>query len=103
MAAYLEAGGLGLPERDYYLKDDEKSKETREKYKDYIANLFKLAGEAEAKAKSNAVTVLALETQLAKKMLSKEDRRNPNLQYNPRTVTGAVKNGSLGRLEKIFF
>src|SRR5688572_27190901 len=86
MAAYLEAGGLGLPERDYYLMDDAKSKETREKYKEYISNLFKLAGEAEAKAKSNAVTVLALETQLAKKMLSKEDRRNPNLQYNPRTV-----------------
>ena len=91
MAAYLEAGGLGLPERDYYLKEDEKSKETREKYKEYIANLFKLAGEPEAKAKSNGVTVLALETQLAKKMLSKEDRRNPNLQYNPRTVSELSK------------
>jgi putative endopeptidase len=91
MAAYLEAGGLGLPERDYYLKDDDKSKETREKYKEYIANLFKLVGEAEEKAKSNAVTVLAMETQLAKKMLSKEDRRNPNLQYNPRTVTELSK------------
>jgi putative endopeptidase len=86
MAAYLESDGLGLPERDYYLKDDEKSKETREKYKAHIGNLFKLAGEDEAKAVANATKVLALETQLAKKMLSKEDKRNPTLQYNPKTV-----------------
>ena len=45
VAVYVDAGGLGLPERDYYLKNDEKSKETREKYKDHIANLFKLSGE----------------------------------------------------------
>ena len=51
MAAYLEAGGLGLPERDYYLKDDAKSKETREKYKEHIANLFKLAGRVRGKSK----------------------------------------------------
>ena len=46
VAVYLDAGGLGLPERDYYLKTDEKSKETREKYKTHLANLFKLTGEA---------------------------------------------------------
>lgn len=86
MAAYLGSGGLGLPERDYYLKDDEKSKETREKYKVFIANLFKHAGTEGAKATSNAAKVLALETQLAKKMLSKEDRRNPSKQYNPKTI-----------------
>jgi putative endopeptidase len=82
MAAYIEAGGLGLPERDYYLNEDEKSKETREKYKEHVANLFKLSGEDAATAATKAVTVLRLETQLAKKMLSKEDRRNPALQYN---------------------
>ena len=43
VAVYLDAGGLGLPERDYYLKTDEKSKETREKYKAHLANLFKLS------------------------------------------------------------
>lgn len=86
MAAYIEAGGLGLPERDYYLNQDEKSKETREKYKIYIANLFKLAGDDESKANAAGAKVLTLETQLAKKMLSKEDRRDPNKQYNPKTL-----------------
>jgi putative endopeptidase len=91
MAAYLGSGGLGLPERDYYLKDDEKSKETREKYSQYISNLFVLAGEEEASAKKNAATILAMETQLAKKMLSKEDSRNPTLQYHPMTIQDLSK------------
>lgn len=86
MAAYVESGGLGLPERDYYLNQDVKSKETRDRYKVYIANLFKLAGEEDAKATSSAAKVLEIETQLAKKMLSKEDRRNPPKLYNPRTI-----------------
>lgn len=90
MAAYLESGGLGLPERDYYLSNDAKSKETRNKYKEHIANLFKLAGD-EAKATANAEKVLALETQLAKSMLSKEDRRNPMLQYNPKAIAELSK------------
>lgn len=91
MAAYLESGGLGLPERDYYLNDDAKSKETREKYKEHIANLFKLASQDEATSKTNAATVLAIEIQLAKKMLSKEDRRNPTIQYNPKTLADLSK------------
>lgn len=86
MAAYLESGGLGLPERDYYLKDDDKSKETREKYAQHLTNLFSLAGEDEAKASKNAALVLALETSLAKKMLSKEESRNPTLLYHPKTL-----------------
>jgi putative endopeptidase len=86
MAAYIQAGGLGLPERDYYLNQDAKSKETRDRYKIYLANLFKLAGEDETKATSGAGKVLELETQLAKKMLSKEDRRIPTKLYNPRTI-----------------
>jgi putative endopeptidase len=86
MAAYLDAGGIGLPERDYYLKKDEKSKVTREKYKGYLSTLFMLAGEASEKASKDAEIVLALETQLASSMLSKEDRRNPTLQYNPKSL-----------------
>ena len=91
MAAYLGSGGLGLPERDYYLNNDAKTKETREKYKVFIANLFKLAGEDEAKAAANATTVLALETQLAKKTLSKEDKRDPSKQYNPKSFAELSK------------
>lgn len=91
MAAYLVSGGLGLPERDYYLNHDQKSKETREKYKVYITNLFKLAGEDEAKATTSAAMVLAIETQLAKKMLSKEDGRDPTKLYNPKTLADLSK------------
>lgn len=91
MAAYVTSGGLGLPERDYYLNNDEKSKETRERYKVYMANLFKLAGEEETKATANAALVLALETQLAKTMLSKEDRRDPTKQYNPKSLAELSK------------
>ena len=91
MAAYVESGGLGLPERDYYLNNDEKSKETREKYKEHLTNLFKLSGEDETSATTNAAVVLKLETQLAKTMLSKEDRRNPTLQYNPKSISELSK------------
>lgn len=91
MAVYLDAGGIGLPERDYYLNKDEKSKETREKYKTYLRTLFELTGESQQKATADAATVLALETQLASSMLSKEDRRDPSLQYNPRTLAELSK------------
>lgn len=91
MAAYIDAGGLGLPERDYYLNMDAKSKETREKYKIHISNLFKLAGDSEDKAIAGANIILAMETQLAKSMLSKEDKRNPTKLYNPKTISELSK------------
>ena len=91
VAVYIDAGGVGLPERDYYLKADEKSKETREKYKTHLANLFKLSGESQEKADANAAKVLALETQLAGSMLSKEESRNPEIQYNPKTFAQLSK------------
>lgn len=91
MAAYLGSGGIGLPERDYYLKADEKSKETRERYKEFIAKLFVLSGDEEKKAKSEAELVLKLETQLAKSMLSKEDSRDPVKQYNPKNLESLSK------------
>ena len=86
MAAYLTSGGIGLPERDYYLKEDDKSKETRQKYVEYIKNLFVLAGADEAEAKEHAETVLKIETRLAKTMLSKEDSRDPYKSYFPKSI-----------------
>jgi len=91
MAAYIDAGGLGMPERDYYLNMDAKAKETRDKYKIHISNLFKLAGDSEDKAIAAANTVLSLETQLAKSMLSKEDKRDPTKLYNPKTISELSK------------
>ena len=78
--AYMTQSGLGLPDRDYYLKDDEKFIEARGAYVDYIANVFALAGidDGAAKAKS----VLALETRLAQDYWSRAERRDREKTYN---------------------
>ena len=59
-------GGLGLPDRDYYTKDDDKSKQIREQYVQHVANMFQLAGDAPDTAAAEANTVMAIETQIAK-------------------------------------
>ncbi len=77
---YAGQSGLGLPDREYYLKDDEKSEELRQKYVAHIAAMYELAGfdnSAEA-----AATVMALETRLAKENMTKEDSRNWTANYN---------------------
>jgi len=73
-------GGLGLPEREYYLLQDEKSKEIRGKYVAYLANMLKLANLENADAKANQI--LALETTLAKSQMPKEETRNMAGLYN---------------------
>ncbi len=73
---------LGLPERGYYLRTDEKSKKLREQYAEHVAKIFVLAGEPDAKAKSDAQAVLAFETELAKASLSNEERRDPRAVYH---------------------
>lgn len=85
-AAYLGSGGLGLPERDYYLKTDEKSKETRLKYLDHIMKMLQLSGEPMDQAKKSADKVMAIETQLARATLTKEESRNPSKMYNKRSI-----------------
>lgn len=90
-AAYLTSGGIGLPERDYYLKDDDKSKEARARYVEHLTNLFVLAGEAQASAKQQAETAMKLETRLAQKMMSKEDSRDPYKYYNPTAISSLAK------------
>jgi putative endopeptidase len=91
MAAYVTSGGIGLPERDYYLKTDAKSKEVRENYVKHLANLFVLSGASPEKAKEQAREVLKIETRLAGKMLSKEDSRDPYKSYFPESVEGLQK------------
>lgn len=88
---YVVPNGLGLPERDYYLKTDEKSKETRAKYVEYLKNLFVLSGDAEDAAQKSAEAVLALETDLAREMMTKEQSRDPYNYYNPIPVSDLSK------------
>jgi putative endopeptidase len=75
--AFAHAGGLGLPDRDYYLKRDAKTLKIRNAYETHVAHVFTLLGESPAAAKAAARSVLATETVLAKASLSKVDKRDP--------------------------
>jgi endothelin-converting enzyme/putative endopeptidase len=69
--------GLGLPDRDYYVREDAKSRATRDRYVAHVATLFELSGQDSARAKAAAASVLAFETELAKAQLTRVERRNP--------------------------
>ena len=84
--ANVGQGGLGLPDRDDYLKDDAKSKEKREKYVEHVARMLELAGEKPEQAKAEAAVVLSVETALANAYLSRVEMRDPKNRDNPMTV-----------------
>src|SRR5216684_1774432 len=71
------AGGLGLPDRDYYVKTDAKSTETREKYQLHVQKMFEMLGDSPDTARANAGTVMEIETALAKASLTRVDKRDP--------------------------
>ncbi len=75
--AELDQGGLGLPEKDFYFRDDERSKEVRRKYVGHVAKVFELTGVPEADAQRKAQVVMAIETALAKGSLDVTSRRDP--------------------------
>jgi putative endopeptidase len=80
-----DQGGLGLPDRDYYLRTDEKSVELRNAYRRHVAAMFKLMGGDPAAAEHDADLVLAIETELAKASLDRVKRRDPkNLDHKLR-------------------
>jgi len=76
--ADVDQGGLGMPDRDYYTKDDAKSKETRERYVQHVQKVFELAGDNPEAAKKNAETIMRMETALAKASLTRVERRDPH-------------------------
>jgi len=80
--AQVDQGGLGLPERDYYLKQDAQSAELRRKYVEHVARMFVLAGETAAAAKANAETAMKIETALAQGSLDIVSRRDPEKVYH---------------------
>ncbi len=77
MIAFAVAGGLGLPDREYYTKDDDKSKEIRSKYVDHVAKTFALLGDSPTVARRNAAKVMDIEMDLAKASLSRVEKRDP--------------------------
>ena len=87
----VSQGGLGLPDRDYYLKDDAKSKETREHYQQHVQKIFDLLGDSPETAKNNAAIVMRMETSLAKASLTRVERRDPYKQKHKMTVAELYK------------
>jgi putative endopeptidase len=73
----LDQGGLRLPDRDYYTKDDAKSKEIRDRYLEHVQKVFELLGDMPEIAKANAATLMRMETDLAKASLTRVERRDP--------------------------
>jgi len=82
--AYVDQGGIGLPDRDDYIKDDEKSKEKREKYLAHVTNMLKLAGDNQAEA--DAQRVMALETKFAQASMDRIERRKPENRDHKMTL-----------------
>jgi endothelin-converting enzyme/putative endopeptidase len=75
--AFVAAGGLGLPDRDYYTKDDDRSKDIRNKYVAHVTRVFNLLGDSPEVAAKNALVVMSLETALAKASLTRVQKRDP--------------------------
>jgi putative endopeptidase len=92
MIAEADQGGLGLPDRDYYVKDDVKSVDLRKAYLAHVQKMFQLLGDPPAPAGAEAQTVMRIETALAKGSMTRVERRDPkNLDHKMTT----------GDLEKI--
>jgi len=84
--AEADQGGLGLPDRDYYLKDDPKSEELRKAYLAHVAKMFELMGDKPTDAATEAATVMRIETALAKGQMTRVERRDPPNLYHKMKV-----------------
>jgi len=90
-AVTLGVGGLGLPDKDYYISEDKDSKEKREKYQAHVARMFGFLGIKPEQAKMDAEKVLALETAMSRPRLDRVERRDPKKQYNPIAINDLQK------------
>jgi putative endopeptidase len=91
--AYIDQGGLTLPDRDYYLKDDPKQVEMRKHLVENVTEMFTLAGEPPAQAGESAQTVLRIETALAKASMDRTLRRDPKNRDHKMTTQQAIALG----------
>jgi putative endopeptidase len=89
--AEFSQGGLSLPDRDYYLKDDARLKKIRSEFVAHVAKMFELLGDKQADAERQAKTVLAFETQLAKASRARADLRDPHRNYHLMSVADMEK------------
>ena len=94
--ASVDQSGLGLPDRDYYLKDDERSTAIRARYREHVQKMLALLGDAPEAAGAGAERVVAMETELAKASLTRVERRDPAKVYH------RVARSELSRLAPAF-
>ncbi|MGH9406724.1 MAG: M13 family metallopeptidase [Terriglobia bacterium] len=87
--AVAAQGGLGLPNRDYYTKQDAKSKQIRGEYVAHVAKMFELLGDPASRAAAEAVEVMKIETELADASMTPVARRNPEAVYHRMSVASA--------------
>jgi putative endopeptidase len=83
--AEVDQGGLGLPDRDFYLNEDAKSQEIRQQYLVHVQKMLQLLGDKPEDAAAEARTVMRIETALAKASLTRVERRDPNKVYHKMT------------------
>ncbi len=88
---YIAQSGLGMPDRDYYLKDDAESVRVRSAYRIHAQKVFALMGYAPKKAAGAMETLLRIETELAKAHMPKEDLRDPEKTYHKMSVAAVAK------------
>ena len=86
VVAGFDQGGLSLPSRDYYLKDDEASKKIREEYRKHLVRMFGLAGDAPEQAAKEAAAVIEIESALAKAQMDGVERRDPEKTYHKQSL-----------------
>jgi putative endopeptidase len=82
----LDQAGLGLPDRDYYLNPDDRSKKLREQYVAHVTKMFTLLGDSPEQAAKEAQNILAIETALAQGSMPRVDRRTPANVYHIKTI-----------------
>ena len=100
--AYIDQGGLSLPDRDYYLKDDPKMAAARKSFVEYATQLFTLTGQSAKQAEDSAQSVLRIETALAKASLDRTARRDPKTRDHKMTLAEAEALAPNFHLDRFF-
>ncbi|MEO5616797.1 MAG: M13 family metallopeptidase, partial [Candidatus Eisenbacteria bacterium] len=90
-ALHLYQGGLGLPSREYYFDTDERTTKVRSEYVPHVTRMFELLGDDSSRARANAGTVMAIETDLARSSRKLEDMRDPHKNYNAMPLSGVAR------------
>lgn len=91
MIVQLSQGGLSMPDRDYYLKNDARSKKIQGALNAYIVSLFSITGVSDEEARKNAETIFAIEKRLAKAQMSRTEMRDPQKTYNKFAIADFTK------------